>query len=276
MYTATEISTMNKPQLIEALKSMDVPLQGNEDKQQLANMLKLAIEMATNPKEKLDTKEVVKVRPDINSSDPDWTDYVLSLLWDSELVSKTNKDKIDRFPKADGLRRVFEQLVGPILSIKRDVIQVPQLLSENISENSLGVATVKVRIEYYKNNDLGGRIYSFDEVADCYGRNTIAPYSYHPTGTASTMAEGRALRKILNLKALTIEEMRAEKTEKEGDVIDSPVTENQKNLIVRLCGKLGKNIDEYVTKTVGVPKEKLTYSKASEVIQSLNDLQRKG
>lgn len=267
----TEIAKAKKEELVLFLKEKNANLTGNENRQELVEMAMLAVEM-----DKTSNTSTSNTSPVVNTPTPlqkEWTDYVLSLLWETEIVNKKNGDKFDRYPKADGLRRVFELLIGPILEVSREIVQAPIYNRE--SDSGLTVATVKVHIRYLDNM---GTPKIFEEVADCYEGNTIDPYYRHPSGTASTMAEGRALRKILHLKALTIEEMRAEKVD--GGQIDDvePIKENQKNVIKMLCVKLDTNVDEIVKTVFGDKKKKenLTFQDGATLIQHLNNLQQKG
>lgn len=267
----TEIAKAKKEELILLLQGKGTHLTGNESRVELVEMAMLAIAMDKESAVPSASPNTILAIP--TPLQKEWTDYVLSLLWETEIVSKKNGEKLDRYPKADGLRRVFELLIGPILEVRREIVQAP--LYNRESDSGLTVATVKVHIHYLDNN---GQHRIFEEVADCYEGNTTDPYFRHPSGTASTMAEGRALRKILHLKALTIEEMRAEKND--GGQVDDvePIKENQKNVIKMLCVKLDTNVDEIVKTVFGDKKKKenLTFQDGATLIQHLNNLQQKG
>jgi hypothetical protein len=203
-------------------------------------------------------------------NDPEWTAYVMGQLWDNELVIKSENE---RYPKADGLRRIFHSVVGRIVSMERAVIQVP---NPNFEKGDSGIATVKVIVKYLEGNE--GPVYTYEEVADCYDGNTIQPFCLHATATASTMAEGRALRKIMNLKVLTIEEMSAppkNNNSNRGNTSDiQPIKEHQKNTIKTICKNLGIK-PQHVAKYI-CDKEKesdLTIEDGALIIGALSDWQ---
>ncbi len=118
-----------------------------------------------------------------------WTKYVMDQFDKSELQ--------DNNPTCDGTRRLFHILIGPIIAREVTIVQVPDI-------GNGGRATVKCRISYIDKND--GYTKVVEDVADCWKGNTEQPYCIHPTATASTMAEGRALRKGLGLGVLLREE----------------------------------------------------------------------
>jgi hypothetical protein len=133
---------------------------------------------------------------EIHSYEEGWTDFVMSKLFKYEMV--------DGFPSTDGLRRVFQELMGDIISNCKQVIQPPH--NENSSR-----ATVKCTIQYRAygvyDRSSPGTLKTIEEVSDCYMGNSKKPFYYHASATAATMAEGRALRKAMGIKALVTEEM---------------------------------------------------------------------
>jgi hypothetical protein len=212
------------------------------------------------------TPEVTESLTHRRFNDPAWTDWVLDQLWDNEFVVKEDGK---RYPKADGLRRVFHNVVGPIISMTRSVAQAPAASMEN---DYSGMATIRVSLTY-KLNDLPDQICVYDEVADCYDGNTIRPYSLHPSATASTMAEGRALRKIMNLKVLTIEEMSAPPgANKQRDSVP-PMKEHQKNTIKTICKNIEIDPVKAVKYIVGKDVKDLNIEDGAQIIGALSDWQ---
>jgi hypothetical protein len=124
--------------------------------------------------------------------DPEWTAYVLSLLVPSEKV-ETNRGV---YPRAAGLRRVANKLLG-LISISTHVAEAPSPMNN-------GRATVVCDVSY-RDDDEG--VISASGAADCFKKNSTHPFYYHPTSTAETRAEGRALKRLLCLDVFTIEEM---------------------------------------------------------------------
>ena len=177
----------------------------------------------------------VNTTPEMYS--PEWHDYVMSLLRKDELI--------DGAPKCDGLRRLANILLGDI------VFSAPtQVFPADHSGRATVVYTVRIA---WKRDDYGYvdvktfefPIREFADVSDCSPENSVALYAKHASATASTRAEGRALRKALGLNICTAEELN--KTEKTTDVNTNDVSNNislhQKNFIVTKCQQL--RIDPY-------------------------------
>lgn len=164
------------------------------------------------------------VEDGMNPDDPGWTDYVLSLLRDNE--------KVDNKPKADGLRRVFPHLMGPILSTD---VKVPGTATAE-NENR---ATVIYQMQFMHQ----GRLVTRTEAADSSYRNTQKPYSSHPTATATTMAEGRCLRKALNLQTLMLEETMAEDDGVENMTF---ISENHINIMNKVANKFNIDLEKFL------------------------------
>jgi len=130
--------------------------------------------------------------PDIPSMlSPEWNDYVMTQFHESELINGN--------PICAGLRRVGELLLGSILE------SGPHEIYPATDPNGPGRATVVYRIVFDWMNS--GEIKIFSEVADVWHGNTDDLFCAHPVATASTRAEGRALRKALKIRKLAAEEL---------------------------------------------------------------------
>ena len=186
------------------------------------------VQKAINSLDKVEFVEssTVTVEPAQDSNnplptDPEWTDFVLSQFKDYELDNGN--------PKADGLRRVAEKLLGPFDS-ETDVIQAPTLDSG---------ATVTVRLTFRDHYGQGVRMVM--GAADVSSANTAREFAVHPVATAETRAEGRALRKALRLtKVLTAEEMMSADSD-EPTGVDSRIPTSMINSLTMMCNK--QNID---------------------------------
>ena len=129
----------------------------------------------------------------------DNTPSVGSAEWDSYVMSQfQNNELIDGNPICAGLRRVTELVLGDIVS------SGPVQVFPANDENGPGRATVvfKVVIECFD-----GKMREYSEVADVWHGNTDDLFCAHPVATASTRAEGRALRKALKIRCLAAEEL---------------------------------------------------------------------
>lgn len=152
-----------------------------------------------------------------NQSDSNWTEYVLSQLTDIE------KDK--EYPKADGLRRLVEKLISPIVSMQTTVIQAPQ-------QSNMMTSTVKTTVTLENGQ-------SYEAVTDVQKDHLQHPFDKHISAIAETRAEGRAYRKILRLQNIvTKEEMVADT-----NLDDSKMNRTQIQFLDVMCGNSRLNIN---------------------------------
>lgn len=209
---------------------------------------------------------VVEDRPDRDS--PEWNDYVMSKFQDDELI--------EGYPIAAGLRRVAEEVLGPIA----ESFPVSVTLTEMINETPGAMAVWRVRF-------LNGQ--TFGDAADSNGVNTEFEFGRFAAAMASTRAEVRALRKALGLKKVAWDELTkldAKETHRslqrqakydtvttgEEDKKDLLPTKKQINYIMSLCRKSEFN-PEYVFTLVGVADlGKVNRENASALLAKLNQL----
>ena len=128
-------------------------------------------------------------RPSIFSDE--WSGYVMAHFKSNELI--------DGNPICAGLRRVAELLLGDIVE------SGPEQIYPATDSNGPGRATVVFKVVFNWMNE--GTLRVFKEVADVWHGNTDDLFCAHPVATASTRAEGRALRKALKLRCLAAEEL---------------------------------------------------------------------
>ena len=183
-----------------------------------------------------------------NKSSPKWTEYVLSLLTDKEKIE-------DRFPTCDGLRRVFDIVGGRVKSSVTRIVET----ADTSQNGNFGRATVEHTLIFYPHDTKEETIIT--EVADCYPGNTQEPYASYPSATASTVAEGRALRKALRLvRVLTADEVanasqevkNACKEVESSVSYDDSITILQEKIIINKSAKIGSTAEKvisYVLKT---------------------------
>ena len=196
----------------------------------------------------------------------EWNEHVMGLFFESELF--------DGNPVCAGLRRVAEIVLGPI--IKSGPTQV--IAATDV--DGPGRATVVFEVIF-------GTGYTVSEVADVWHGNTDDLFCAHPVATASTRAEGRALRKALKLRCLAAEELSRkdivsivkEKTAPkttDGDWnSEAPITVQQKNFVDTKCKQLKIDIDLFINSgnnsysTI----ENVTKETASGMVKALNQYQ---
>lgn len=193
--------------------------------------------------------------------DPEWHDYVMSLLSPSE--------KDGDAPKCDGLRRLTEVLVGPIVKRSVNCVQAPN--------HPQGIATVSVSVSVYDKSN--GFTIVEESIADAGLYNTEAKYALHQSATAETRAEARALRKLLRLRQIAAEERAPEHAEDNilGWQPEEPITEEQINLM----DLLGSRCNISVMDLCNAGKNKydsinmISKAKAAEIIAFMNRIQQK-
>lgn len=219
--------------LIEAKKRLGILIQSTEGEIELEGS---ALVNVSELEEDEDNEEAVEV-PKLGGHE--WQDYVISLLQPDEYV--TNRDR--KFPKATGLRRVAQIVLGPIIeSGPRNVWQVQ------------GQATIVYEVKFRWENGRNKHDFSvntdyriFSEIADANDKNTPSPFNNHLSATASSRAEGRALRKALQLNIVTAEEMSLSLDEPSISSVDTSkedITTSQLIMIQSLAKRLNINLEK--------------------------------
>lgn len=176
-------------------------------------------------------------------------------------------------PTVDGLRRVFQETIGPIISCGARVIETARVDNERR-------ATVEYFIEYldtreqYKDNNNVPLHRTISDVADCYYGNTMDPFRHYPTATASTMAEGRCLRKALGLKIMAAEESLPPNVTEVSEIesVISTASENQMKGIRSIAHKLNINLSK-LFEHMNMP-DILSHDQALSMIKQLNNYQK--
>jgi hypothetical protein len=193
--------------------------------------------------------------PDMD--EPTWSDYVLSQLEPDELYND--------LPTTDGLRRIIRKLIGPIIKSISRVVQAPTPENDNH-------ATVEHLIAIrWENNPCDIR--EFQDVADTYPDNTPdRKFAIHAPATAATKAEGRALRKALQLKHVMTVEEGAEALQTESNKINN----SQIAFVQMMCERNNINIHKLLAKSK-VKKydnlEEVPYVTAVQLTRYLQDCQ---
>jgi len=228
-----------------------------------------AMELLQSP-ENTDTsvKDVVKDgSPGMLS--PEWHEYVMSLFDESELIGGN--------PLVAGLRRVSEMVLGPI------IFSGPTQVFPVRESDHHGRATVVFTVEF----ESGIR---YSEVADVWEGNTDDTFCAYAVATASTRAEGRALRKALKIKGVAAEEITRKNTAEivrtasqtasnastDGDFNESArMSDAQYNFIDVKCRQLnisGKDFFKQIFQADA--NRKVSKKVASDIIDQLNEYQR--
>jgi hypothetical protein len=128
----------------------------------------------------------------IQMTDPDWEDYVMQQFRPDELFNGKN-------PTVNGLRRVCEVALGPIVGGKVNVVQCPS--------GDGGTAVVEYELTVECINQVGSITRVFSSAADAHYGNTDPLFRKYLTAIAETRAEARALRKAMKIKTAAADEL---------------------------------------------------------------------
>lgn len=197
-------------------------------------------------------------------TDPRWVDFVLG-QFDPET------ELADGQPTTDGLRRVAELLLGPIVRGAARVVQSP-----TPQNNFHAVAEYTIVIQPHD----GGYELQYTDAADVYEGNTDAAFRRFAVATACTRAEGRALRKALKLRrVVAAEEVCLVPHEESG--VNGKITPTQLTTINELCRRNNISAARLLAKSrkfkyqPGKTRpEEIPYPVAAELLSYLTQMQR--
>jgi hypothetical protein len=198
-------------------------------------------------------------------SDPKWEEFVLSKFEPLELEQGR--------PKVHGLRRVVRLLLGPIRTSSAKIVQCPTI------ENGQR-ATVEYTVKVWQVKSLdaydGPHILKYTDVSDAWMENVNGiEFARHPSATASTRSEGRALRKLLNLSTPAAEEIAIIPADE--NAMEGNVSENQITRIDLKCEELKINVMKFIN--MGKNKYEdirdVPYIKATVMCKRLGEYHRK-
>ena len=208
-------------------------------------------------------------KPSITS--PEWHDYVMQFFQPNELVEGN--------PITAGLRRVAELLLGDIMESGPINVVAPS------NDDGPGRATVTYRVTFNWMNS--GQMRTYADTADVWHGNTDDLFCAHPVATASTRAEGRALRKALKIRALAAEELSkkdivsivkqttAPKTTDGDWNPEDRISSQQIGFIDNKCKQLDISVSGFINsgKNSYSRIDSITKNTASEMIKQLNKYQ---
>ena len=265
----------NLVELVEAIMAKD------EDfvTMQVANPDEIFDEMFEQEEEQEEEKEVV-IEERIGAEDKpsmfsdEWTEFAMAHFHSNELI--------DGNPICAGLRRVAELLLGDIVE------SGPEQVFPATDGLAPDRATVVFKVVFNWMNSGEYRI--FREVADVWHGNTDDLFCAHPVATASTRAEGRALRKALKLRCLAAEELAKKdivgivkesvrKAPTSGEYeADQKISTQQVQFIDTKCNQLNIDVLSFINMGSGNYHSiaDVTKDSAKKMIKVLNDYQNDG
>ena len=200
-------------------------------------------------------QEIDDQRP--HESDPEWSEYLLDQLSDSELINGA--------PTVDGLRRITEKCFGEIVQSKSDIVETPT------SQNN---QRCTIRHTLAINKYSSRQNISVDGCVDVLYHKTPYPFKDHLIATADTRAEGKALRRALKIRVVTAEELQNE-DEDESLTNDELVNDQQILALNQLCKRLNISVVPFVTAEYKITKfNELRNLDGRFLISKLSDFQR--
>ena len=211
----------------------------------------------------VDEVESAETPPAFQSEE--WSDYVIRQFRDDELK--------DGHPSRDGLIRVTENVIGPI--VERLIVSFSGPTKDN-----LGTATVHSRIKIEIRNSthpLDGVLITEDGIAEVNAANTGEPFILHPSATASSKAESQILRKVLRLRnTVAADEIASD----EGTGInifmpESVIAQEEITVIDIACKRVNMSVLDYIAcgDVQYLYVEQIPSSKAKSMIKFLNGIQ---
>lgn len=233
----------------------------------LEELQEVPFEVEQEENESVDVPEPVK---EICPTDPEWKDFVMSKF--------DPKDEVfNGCPTVDGLRRITELVIGPIIESNAKVVQSP-----NKDNNYHAVVEHEIVVLRKHFLDFGELPYKqvVTEVADVKTDEKENTFTKYAAAYASTRAEGRALRKLLRLrKIVAVEEMDSfQDTFNETYNSDATITATQCMTINLIAKRNDVNTWDMIKDTLSSQKIKhpreISYNDAKDIIGYLNEVDR--
>lgn len=176
-----------------------------------------------------------------------WSDYVMSLFTDDELIEDVNGG--DKVPCLAGLSRVANQMFDIEVSKPVETQTGMYFNHPAATVTYLVIATNKTTLNRYE----------FGAVADAWiqsmGKNET--FNVHAAAIAESRAESRALKKLLDLRNVVAYEeisktggksMGASVFDEAEEKDDEPLTDKQKLLIETKCKEFGIDLYKFINK----------------------------
>jgi hypothetical protein len=173
----------------------------------------------------------------------EWSDYVMSLFDESELV--------DGNPNIIGLRRIAHLLIGPIVK------SVPKDAQMTVTPNSrlgfTGVCSWEITISPWDSN----KDITYGGSADAGSHNVDDKFALYPVAMAEVRAEARALKRVLGINSVSEEELSNKTLDDlptlkfgdyngEEDNINKKISETQIKIIKKIADKMNINVEKFI------------------------------
>ncbi len=209
-------------------------------------------------------------------TDLGWTDYVMSLLDEKETIAGN--------PKTDGLRRLVPLLIGPIYHSASKLVHHDDLMT--IVEHTLVIGFKDTEAGHIIGAEYPYQKRTFTDLSGANKDNTPPKFFCRMVESAATVAEGRCLRKALNLKRLAAEELADSKeldvkiqehnpeNQSLGEInVDKMIEGSQMAAISVMTKRLDIDFNKYLD-LKSLKLNKLTFKNGQDIFQELSQWQR--
>ena len=186
-------------------------------------------------------------RPSMGSQD--WQSYVMEHFQSHELYE-------GKYPFVKGLRRVAEEIIGPVIGGLARTVQCP-------SQSNGYIATVEYEIVIWDKCQSTQK--QFNSTADASPQNCKYPFSLHLSAMAETRAEARALRKLLCISVASAEEVSIPEPD--------PINDTQRKMLNNKAKRADVNIERLV-EFLGMNVNKLSHEDGIKLNQEVEKYQR--
>lgn len=199
--------------------------------------------------------------------DPEWTDYLMSLL------TKSEKDDKNGYPKTSGLKRLVLLLLGEIVKSSSKSIHSANYIDEAGEVRFTATVEHYIKIAMYDNSE--DREYT--GISSSNSLNTDKPYNAYPETVASTRAYARALKDALSINCVTADELSEVAEEEQAVDLEEPASSAQRKGIESISKRLGINalllINSGEQKYIDLQDRSLNKQVALKFVEQLNYFQ---
>lgn len=249
-----------------AKKRVEVPLEADEARALSETELDAIVENGTEPNGLTDRDgNLIDERFGPPMWSEEWADFVISQFKPNELSPEGN-------PDVNGLRRVVRKLIGPIIFSGPTSISEADYLSKPGTEDWYRivkpVSCVYSVKAMWMRPETGPEVIEYADAADVMYGNTDVEYLRFPSAMASTRAESRCLRKMLQLTkvsaaettSIPVEESAPGGTIRESDILFINEICRRTNInVIKLINMGSKKYDSINNVSFGTGQKMMAY-----------------
>jgi len=188
-------------------------------------------------------------------TDPEWTDYVLAHLKPNEFQKG--------FPTVHGIRRLVGKFIGDIIRSESEVVQSP---SPDNEYNATIVHTVYI----VRHSDKETIV--VNGASDLSKAVAKPPFDKFIVASADSRAEGKCLRRVLQINTVSAEEVSGEDQSASSD---ESITPTQISLLETIAKRNNINLEKFVKSNFDVQTiDIITREQGSVLCSKISEYQR--